>query len=226
MTRLAREATSETRAVMSGYRAYVAGTDLATVIVAALAAIASWRGASAASRAARRSDETSRRANEALGRATQPELVVDLRADDELCREPQPMTLYVRNVSANIARRVTVGLTRVDGHPSPRIDESPAMIGPVSDLSFSLGLVPRLTLDPSPVISIIPRPLEAPIFRYVLRFSDNNGFLTWEQRGTIHEAASASTSRENTLGGYTGCYLSRPGATSSAMMGRRALSRD
>lgn len=97
--------------------------------VTALAAVAAWRSANSAGFAARKADDTSRRAAEALSRATTPTLEILPSGGDDRSREPQQMTLYVRNDAPHPGVIVAAKIERTDGHPTVTMVGPPVTLG-------------------------------------------------------------------------------------------------
>lgn len=99
-------------------------------IVAAVAAVASWRSATASLRTARRSDTTSKRAVEALSRAARPRLDVRLYAqEDATGAEAVPAVVDVVNGAPNRGLISAVRLARSDGLRTMTSRSLPVVLG-------------------------------------------------------------------------------------------------
>ena len=171
-------------------------------VIAAVAAVASWRSANASRVTAGRADQTARRAAEALGRVTRPRIAALLSATDERTRQPHPMRLYVRNDAPHGGYLLAA---RVHGPEGTLLAEA-------NDLSLGIGVA--LASDS---IRYVPlgkvarvRPAVAPgeedqtpSITWTVEFTDNAGLVRWRQQGESGEMVRF----EQQSGGPTPVYL-------------------
>jgi len=157
----------------------------------AIAAIAAWRSANAASLTADRADRTAQRTAETLGMSKRPNLRVNVKVG---CKptEPDVGTLFITNSSDLHPGIVTAArVERPDGRPTAVASGLPVTIKQrgrdgqaiIRDLTaVGLGPFPPLTPDAHPGDG----PSELPM-TYELEFSDMAGLVTWWQTGKLRE---------------------------------------
>lgn len=154
-------------------------------LIAAVAAVASWRSAKASLRTAARSDETSRRAVEALGRASKPLLRVRIDTPSAMSQHSGPIdvALDVQNDGANRGLLLSGKLTRTDGFtlaasipPHTVISSTAVVYDPSWAMELKLGKMPRL----------IPNPIQSEdssiAIDVEITYSDLAQIVTWSQR--------------------------------------------
>ncbi len=152
----------------------------------AIAAIAAWRSANAASLTADRADRTAQRTAEILGMSKRPHLRVDTKVGWDVG------TLFIYNSSDLHPAIVTAArVERPDGRPTAVASGLPVTIKPQGRegqaivrgfTTVSLGTFPPLTPDAHPGDG----PSELPM-TYELEFSDMSGLVTWRQTGKLRE---------------------------------------
>ena len=152
-------------------------------VIAAIAAVASWRSANASRITAGRADQTSRRAAEALGRVTRPALAVLLSGTDERARTPHPMNLYVRNDAPHDGYLLAVRLHGPDGALLAELSNLSVQLGTAGNQQYvPLGKVPRVRPDVAP-----GEEHPSPTITWTAEFSDAAGLMSWRQHGQNDE---------------------------------------
>ncbi|MGI9001524.1 MAG: hypothetical protein ACR2GH_07635 [Pseudonocardia sp.] len=183
--------------------AVVQAAQIAAPIVAAVAAVASWRSASASLRTAGRADETSRRAVEALGRATMPLLTVTFSGDSArfLDRGPLSVSLDVVNYGSNRGLLIAAGFRRSDGVTGTTTAPMPQVIGSTTPppyeeshaLSLPLGEMSRLLPDVQ--ADLVDSDV---VITTEVVFADASRVVTWRLRGRwVEQAQMSANGRPN-----------------------------
>ena len=154
-------------------------------LIAAVAAVASWRSSKASLRTAARSDETSRRAVEALGRASKPLLRIRIDTPSAMsqCSGPVEVALAVQNYGANRGLLLSAKLSRADGltltAPIPAsavISSTAVSYDPSWAVDLKLGRMPRLIPNPSRSED------SSTAIDIEVTYSDLAQIVTWSQR--------------------------------------------
>jgi hypothetical protein len=160
-------------------------------IIAAFAAVASWRSAKASLRTAARADDTARRSAEALSRSTRPDFTGMLAQTDERTRAPQPMTLFLLNRTPHRGRILSARVETLDGtvlgeSKAVSVEVGDPIGSPNGQVHVRMGMVRRARPN-------VRRDDASPLgygaeLHWTVEYTDAAGLARWRQRGRGDES--------------------------------------
>jgi hypothetical protein len=155
-------------------------------IIAAFAAVASWRSAKASLRTAGRADDTARRSAEALSRSTRPDFTGMLAQTDERTTAPQPMTLYLLNRTPHRGRILSARVETPDGtvlgeSKAVSIEVGDPIGSPNGQVHVPMGMVRRAR--PNVSRGDTSPPGYGADLRWIVEYVDAASLARWRQRG-------------------------------------------
>lgn len=155
-------------------------------IIAAFAAVASWRSASASLRTAGRADDTARRAAEALSRITRPDFTGAVSQADERTGAPHTAHLFLFNRTPHRGRILAARVELLDGTVLGRSGPVSVEIGnsansPPPQVLIALGAMRRA--QPHARRSNPSSEADHVDLLWIVEYTDAAGLARWRQRG-------------------------------------------